>query len=86
MMANFQPNIAKIEGRWIAGIDLDTNIQQFNYWTGPSGGSLSDQDAAKKTWTGKRAADHQFNKVTIFFKDPPHAPGNYLEVIAHFTK
>lgn len=86
MMANFQANVTKIEGHWLAGIDLDANIQQFNYWTGSSGGSLSDQDAAKKTWTGKRAEDHQFNKVAIVFKDPPHAPGNYLEVIAHFSK
>jgi hypothetical protein len=86
MMAQFQSNVTKIEGHWIAGVVLDTNIQQFNYWTGPSGGNLSDQDAAKKTWTGQRAADYQFDNVTIIFKDPPHAPGNYIEVIAHFTR
>lgn len=86
MMANFQANVTRIEGHWLAGIDLDANIQEFNYWTGSSGGYLSDQDAAKKTWTGKRAEDHQYNKVAIVFKDPPHAPGNYLEVIAHFSK
>ena len=86
MMAHFQPNVSTIEGQWIAGIDLDTNIQQFNYWTGPSGGYLSDQHAAKRTWTGERAADYQFNNVAIIFKDPPNAPGNYIEIIAHFTK
>lgn len=86
MMAHFQSNLSTIEGQWIAGIDLDTNIRQFNYWTSPSGGYLSDQDAARRTWTGERAADYQFNKVTIIFKDPPNAPGNYIEVIAHFTK
>lgn len=86
MMAHFQSKVVTIEGRWIAGIDLDTNIQQFNYWTDPSGGNLVDQDAAKKTWTGERAADYQFNNVTIVFKDPPNAPGSYIEVIVHFTK
>jgi len=86
MMANFQPNVRKIEAHWIAGIDLDTNIRQFNKWTGPSGANLSDRDAAKKTWTGQRAAGYQFNNVTIVFKDPPNAPGAYMEVIAHFSK
>ena len=86
MMAHFQSKFVTIEGRWIAGIDLDTNIQEFNYWTNPSGGNLADQDAAKKTWTGERAADHRFNNVTIIFKDPPNAPGSYIEVIVHFTR
>jgi hypothetical protein len=86
MMGNFQSNVTKIEGHWIAGIGLDTNIQQFNHWTGPSGGKLSDQDAATRTWTGERAADYEFNNATTIFKDPPNAPGNYVEVIVHFTK
>jgi hypothetical protein len=86
MMAHFQPRVTKIEGNWSAGIDLDTNIQQFNYWTGPGGGNLSDQDAARRTWTGKRAAAYGFNNVTILFKNPSHAPGSYVRVIAHFTR
>lgn len=86
MMAHFQANVTTIVGQWIAGIDLDTNIEQFNYWTDPNGGSLLDQDAAKRTWAGERAADYGFNNATIIFKDPPNAPGNYIEVIAHSTK
>jgi hypothetical protein len=86
MMVHFQSNVTTIVGQWIAGVDLDTNIQLFNQWTDPSGGKLSDRDAAKKTWTGQRAADSGFNNATIIFKDPPNAPGNYIEVIAHFTR
>jgi hypothetical protein len=86
MMASFRARVTRIEGHWVAGIDLDTNIDQFNYWTGPSGGNTPDQEAARRTWTGRQAARHRFGKVTIIFKDPPNAPGNYIEVIAHFAK
>ncbi len=86
MMAHFLPQVTTIEGRWIAGIDMDTNIEQFNYWTGPRGGNCSDADAAKKTWTGMRAAAYGFDKASVILKDPPRAPGNYFEVIVHFTK
>jgi len=85
LMTHFQPSVIAIEAHWIMGIDLDTNIEQFNYWTGPGGG-LADSDAARKTWTGRRAADYQFNNVAILFKNPQNSPGKYIEVAARFTK
>lgn len=85
MMAHYGNSVTKIEGHWVAGIDLETNIQQFNTYTGP-GHNLSDNDAAKETWTGKRAKDHGFTNARVIFKDPPNAPGNYIEVYAEFTR
>jgi hypothetical protein len=86
MMVNFLPHVTTIEGHWIAGIDLDANIQQFNALTDPAGGNLPDPEAAEKTWTGRRAAGHGFPRVAIVFKDPPGAPGKYIEIIARFTR
>jgi hypothetical protein len=85
MMAHFGPaNVKTIKGHWIAGIDLGTNIDQFNALTRQG---LSDIDAAKNVWTGQRAKDYGFLNVKIDFKDPPrNAPGQYVEVIASFTR
>jgi hypothetical protein len=69
---------------WIAGIDLDTNIDQFNALTNQG---KSDNDAAKGTWTGQRAADFQFTNVKVTWKDPPgNHPGQYTEVTVLFTR
>jgi hypothetical protein len=84
-MVHFTPGAVKaIKGHWIAGIDLDTNIDQFNALTKQG---LADIDAAKGVWTGQRAKDYGFAKATISFKDPPgDHPGQYLEVVAIFTR
>src|SRR5262245_34213590 len=85
MMAHFgQHNVQTILGHWVSGIDLDTNIDQFNAMTLAG---LSEIDAAKATWTGKRAMDYEFAKVAIRFSAPPKAaPGQYIEVVALFSR
>jgi hypothetical protein len=85
MMTHFGlANVKTIKGHWIAGLDLDTNINQFNALTGQG---LSDEDAAIAVWTGQRAKDYGFINVKIDFKDPPgNYPGQYVEVIASFTR
>jgi hypothetical protein len=85
MMAHFGPNnVQTIVGHWVAGVDLDTNIDQFNALT-LSG--LSEIDAAKATWTGRRAMDFGFMKVAIKYTAPPQgASGQYTEVVALFTQ
>lgn len=85
MMAHFTSGAVKsIEGHWISGIDLDTNIDRFNALTRQG---LSDIDAAKRTWTGQRAKDYGFTNVRIYWKDPPgDHPGQYVEVKVSFTR
>lgn len=84
MMAHFGvTNIQAIQAIWIAGIDLDTNIDEFNRLTVPGRG-VSEEEAARQTWTGQRAADFQFTNISIEFKDG--VPGAYLEVRVKFTR
>jgi hypothetical protein len=85
MIMHFGPtNVQTIMGHWISGIDLDTNIDQFNALTLAG---MSDIDAAKATWTGRQAIAYGLVRVTIQYKVPPiHAPGQYTEVIALFTR
>jgi hypothetical protein len=85
MLAHFTPGrVQGIKGVWIAGIGLDTNIDEFNTLTR---NGLSDPDAARRVWTGRRASDYGFINVTIDFKDPPgNHPGQYNEVVALFSR
>jgi hypothetical protein len=49
MMAHFgAANVNTVKGNWIKGIDLDTNIDEFNRLTAAG---VPDEDAAKQTWT-----------------------------------
>jgi hypothetical protein len=85
LMAHFgAANVNTIQARWSAGIDLDTNINQFNDATRRG---LKDNDAAKYTWTGQRAKDYGFTNAKVIFKNPPgDHPGQYVEVAAEFTR
>ena len=85
MMAHFSPAAVRtIKGIWVAGLDLDTNIDQFNALTKQG---MSDIDAAKGTWTGQQANDYGFTNVKIDWKDPPgDYPGQYTEVTVSLTR
>jgi hypothetical protein len=85
MMAHFTvAAVQTIRGIWVAGLDLDTNIEQFNTLTTQG---MSDIDAAKGTWTGQRAKDYGFTNVKINWKDPPgDHPGQYTEVTVSLTR
>lgn len=85
MMAHLSPSrVRAIKGHWISGLDLDTNIDQFNAFTGQGSNDL---DAASRTWTGQRAIEYGFTRVKVEWKDPPgHHPGQYVEVIVSFAR
>jgi hypothetical protein len=77
-------NIQKIKAIWTDVPGLDTNLKQFNHWTGV--GNLSEVEAARKTWTGQRATlDYQFVAVHVQMADPP-IPGSYEDVIVIFSR
>lgn len=76
--------VSAIKAHWLAGINLDTNIDQVNAHTKAG---FADIDAAKITWTGRRAEEYQFVNARIEFKNPSkNFPGHYIEVIAVFTR
>jgi hypothetical protein len=85
MMAHFGvSNVRTIRAHWSAGIDLDTNIDQFNDATQRG---LQDNDAAKETWTGQRARDYGLTNTRVIFKNPQgDHPGQYVEVTVEFTR
>jgi hypothetical protein len=75
-------NLSAIKGVWIGGIDLDTNIDQFNQLTGPGG--LPEVEAAKRTWTGQRANEYGFANASIQML--VGSPGAYTDVVVLFTR
>ena len=83
MMDHFGVKSRRIKAVWMARNNMDTNMDQFNRLTMPEIG-LSDEEAARRTWTGRRAADHGFTTAAIQFKDG--SPGVYLEVHVQFTR
>ena len=85
MMAHFTPAaVSTIRGHWVAGLDLDTNLDQFNALVRQG---VSILDAAKRTWTGRRAMEYSFVNATTDFTNPPSSPaGCYVEVQVSFTR
>lgn len=81
MMAHFGSAVTSIEGNWF-GPNSD-NLMELNRLT--AGGTMSIEDAAIKTWTGRRAKDHGFTKVVVT-GTPVGLPGRFTSVQVVFHK
>jgi hypothetical protein len=77
MMQHFGNNVKAIQGSWYYGDNLAA-VKKF------TAAGLSLEEAATRTWTGKRAAEHGYTKVKIL--EAKGAPGHYTEVKALFER
>lgn len=83
MMAHFGGKVRIIEGNWSRASGLTTNIDQVNRATAAG---LRVKDAASLTWTGLRASECGYDKVTVTYEDPPAAQGNYDTIRVEFSR
>jgi hypothetical protein len=83
MMAHFGANVRIIEGNWSKASGLTTNIDQLNRATA---GGLSIEVAASLTWTGLRASEFGYDKVSVLQALPQRAQGNYDTVHIQFGR
>ena len=83
MMAHFGAAVRIIEGNWNRASSMTTNLDQLNRATAAG---LSIEDAAPLTWTGLRASEHGYDKVTVIHALPQMAQGNYDSVRVHFSR
>jgi hypothetical protein len=83
MMAHFGAKIRVIESNWQRASGLTTNIDQLNRATGAG---LRVKDAAPLTWTGLRASEYGYDKVTVIEETPPGTQGNYDTVRVEFSR
>jgi hypothetical protein len=81
MMMHFRTSITAIQGNWIGG--SSDNLVAINKLT--VGGTMTIEEAAKLTWTGKRASDYGYTQVQIVGM-PEGRPGHYTRVHVLFTK
>jgi hypothetical protein len=83
MMDYFGAKVRTIEGNWRSIVGIATNLDQFNR---AILAGLDDEAAAALTWTGLRASDYGYDKVTIVEEDPPGARGYYTTVRVEFSR
>lgn len=81
MMTHFAGRINIIEGNWNRTCGLNDNLDRFNR---ASAAGLSFVDAAALTWTGLRASEYGFDKVTIAQYSGPK--GNCDAVRVQFSR
>ena len=81
MMSHFGSKIKIIEGNWNAVGGLVDNLDQFNRAVAAG---LSQEDAAALTWTGLRASECGFNRITIEYANA--SMGKFDEVRVHFRR
>ena len=61
-MAHFgRENVKMVRGNWHAGEHMSDNFDEYKRLRE----TLSPEDAARNTFTGKRARDHGFNNVKV---------------------
>lgn len=77
ILAHFGRRVAGIKGNWQFG----TNLDEVNRLTA-EGASL--EDAAGRTWTGRRAAEAGFTEVTVLSFHG--GPGSFSSVQVLFTR
>jgi len=82
MMAHFGARVRIVEGNWSRASGLTANIDQLNSATAAG---LRVEDAAPLTWTGLRASEYGYDKVTVIQALPQGAQGNYDSVRVHFN-
>jgi len=79
ILKHFEGRFQRIVGEWKEG-PMDYNLRTFNVATL----TYPHEEAARRTWTGKLAVEHGYDKVSF---DPPEGtPGNYVRVIVYFEK
>jgi hypothetical protein len=83
MMAHFGAGVRIIEGNWTRASGMTTNLDQLNRATAAG---LSVENAAPLTWTGLRACEYGYDKVTVIHALPQMAQGNYDSVRVHFSR
>jgi hypothetical protein len=81
MMAHFGANVTAIQGNWLGA--ASDNLTTMNHLT--AGGAMPVADAARQTWTGKRAREHGYTSVEIVCP-PVGAPGAYTHVCVRFKR
>lgn len=72
MMQHFGANVQAVRGSWTYG----DNLAKVNELT--RGGAMPLEDAARHTWTGRRAAEWGFSQVEVV--SAAGAPGRYRNV------
>ncbi|MFE3760816.1 ricin-type beta-trefoil lectin domain protein [Streptomyces sp. NPDC059104] len=83
VMEKIGGNAKGIRGTWLGGGDMKDNLDSFN--AGIQSLQLTEQEAARRTFTGKMAANYGFNgEVKIVAKEG--TPGNYTKVEVVFWK
>lgn len=81
MIAHFGASVTAIQGNWV-GTSSD-NLIALNRLT--AGGAMIIEEAAKQTWTGRRARDFGYTQVRVA-GNPAGTPGHYTSVQVLFTK
>jgi hypothetical protein len=79
MMAHFGGRVTAIEGNWVGPVS--DNLAELNRLTAAG---VPIEDAARQTWTGRRAADWSFGQVRVV--QATGSDGSYTRVVIVFTK
>jgi len=84
MMSHFGESIECIEGDWSdATRGFVANLDEFNTQTAAG---VSQENAARRTWTGRMAKRHGYDSITIEHALPKGAAGHYREVFVRFRR
>jgi hypothetical protein len=79
LMKNYQ--LHGIEYKGINGVwGKSDNTDEINKLLNDNQNSLSIEEAARLTWTGKRASEYGFNNVEVLFTNPKNPPFDSLKV------
>jgi hypothetical protein len=81
MMEHLGTAVNAIQGNWVSATTSD-NLITINQRT--AGGALATQEAAKETWTGKRAKEWGYLQVEVL--EEVGVPGNYSRVRVLFKR
>lgn len=83
VMNHFGPRVRAIAGNWDRTSGRTTNLDQFNRATAAG---VAPDAAAEFTWTGLRAAEYGFDKVTVISADRPSSSDPYDHVRVEFRQ
>lgn len=81
MMSHFGAKVRTIESNWTQSSGKTTNLDQVNAATAAG---LAIEDACSLTWTGLRASEFGFDKVTLDHALPRGASGSYNDIRVTF--